>query len=169
MRNPRSLGAYGLVAVLTLFSGGFVRACATPAAITTTNDVMKVANSCTTLVNKARTSRGIKAVAVEGRVQMAAQKHSSYQAAKRTMSHRGDSSLTSGDAGARILLQKYRWTTWGENVAAGQTTCSQVVNAWMNSAGHRANILNPKFVHIGVAAAKGSNGVIYWTMDFGRL
>jgi uncharacterized protein YkwD len=167
MRIPRSLGAYGMAAVLTLFGGGFVRACSTTSAVTSTNDVMKVANSCTTLVNKERAARGIKAVAIDGRVQTAAQKHSTYQASKRTMTHRGATTATY-DGGARLKVEKYPWTTWGENVAAGQTTCAQVMSAWMGSAGHKANILNPKFVHIGVAAAKGSNGVIYWTMDLSR-
>lgn len=165
MRIPRTLGAYGMAAVITLLGGGFVRACASP--VTATNDVMKVANNCTTMVNQQRTSRGIKAVAIDARVQTAAQKHSTYQAKIRTMTHRGATAATT-DAGARILLEKYRWTTWGENVAAGQTDCKSVMSAWMNSAGHKANILNPAFVHIGVAAAKGSNGVIYWTMDLAK-
>jgi uncharacterized protein YkwD len=154
-----------MAAVMTMLGGGFVRACASP--VTSTNDVMKVANSCTTMVNQQRTSRGLKAVAIDGRVQTAAQKHSTYQASIVTMTHRGATAATY-DAGSRITLEKYKWTTWGENVAAGQVDCKSVMGAWMNSAGHKANILNPAFVHIGVAAAKGKNGAIYWTMDLAR-
>jgi uncharacterized protein YkwD len=50
-----------------------------------------------------------------------------------------------------------------ENIAQGQTTASQVVNAWMNSSGHRANILNKNFTHIGVGFVKDRN---YWTQMF---
>lgn len=169
MRFPRSFGAYGVTVVLGLFgASGFVRACATPAPapapapVTATNDVMKVANACATLVNKQRAAAGIKAVALEVRVQNAAQKHSNYQASIRTMTHK---SANGADAGVRIKAEGYGWRTWAENVAAGQTDCTQVMSAWMNSAGHKKNILNPAMVHLGVAAAKGSNGVVYWTMD----
>ena len=59
----------------------------------------------------------------------------------------------------------YVWRTWGENVAYGQADCAAVIAAWMASAGHRANILNPAFTDIGIAVAIGSNGYKYWTMD----
>ena len=58
----------------------------------------------------------------------------------------------------------YGWRTWAENAAAGQQTAAEVMNSWMNSAGHRANILNGAMVDIGLAAAVGSNGVTYWVM-----
>ena len=164
MRFPRSLGAYGMAAVLTIFGGGFVRACST-SATTPTNDVMKVAQTCTSLVNKERTSRGLKALAIDSRIQNAAQKHSNYQAKAGQMTHHEPAPRYS--AGDRMGAEGYRWSWWGENVAAGQISCSQVMSAWMASAGHRANILSKNFVHIGVAAAKGGNGVVYWTMDLG--
>ena len=59
------------------------------------------------------------------------------------------------------------WTTLAENVAAGQQTPEAVVAAWMNSAGHRANILNPSFRDIGVGVAKGGSYGIYWAQEFG--
>ena len=62
------------------------------------------------------------------------------------------------------LSYGYGWTTWAENAAAGQQTPADVMNSWMNSAGHRANILNGSMIDIGVAAAAGSNGVTYWVM-----
>ncbi|MEI2464188.1 CAP domain-containing protein [Bacillales bacterium AN1005] len=51
----------------------------------------------------------------------------------------------------------------GENIAKGQTTPEQVVKAWMNSEGHRANILSDKFTHIGVGYVANGN---YWTQQF---
>lgn len=56
----------------------------------------------------------------------------------------------------------------GENIAMGQPTPQAVMNSWMNSPGHRANILNPQFNEIGVGVAKTTSGVIYWTEQFIR-
>lgn len=59
-----------------------------------------------------------------------------------------------------------RFSAGGENIAYGQRTPQEVVNAWMNSPGHRANILSRSFTQIGVGAAKKSNGTLYWTQMF---
>lgn len=59
-----------------------------------------------------------------------------------------------------------RFTSGGENIAKGQQTPQQVMSAWMNSPGHRSNILSPNFSHIGVGLAKDKNGVCYWTQMF---
>lgn len=54
----------------------------------------------------------------------------------------------------------------GENIAWGQKTPEAVMNAWMNSEGHRANILNPNFKKIGVGYRTNSQGTTYWTQLF---
>ncbi len=54
----------------------------------------------------------------------------------------------------------------GENIAMGQTSPQAVMNAWMNSSGHRANILNANYTQIGVGLAKSKNGTYYWTQLF---
>ena len=54
----------------------------------------------------------------------------------------------------------------GENIAAGQTTAESVMKAWMNSPGHKKNILSPSFTHIGVGYAKGGSYGHYWTQQF---
>jgi len=54
----------------------------------------------------------------------------------------------------------------GENIAYGQTTAAEVMNGWMNSQGHRANILNASYTKIGVGYYEGSNGVKYWVQLF---
>ena len=54
----------------------------------------------------------------------------------------------------------------GENIAAGQTTAESVMQAWMNSPGHKKNILSPNFTHIGVGYAKGGSYGHYWTQQF---
>lgn len=58
------------------------------------------------------------------------------------------------------------YRTAGENIARGQLTAQSVVNGWMNSSGHRANIMNPSFNKIGVGHFKSSNGTNYWTQMF---
>jgi uncharacterized protein YkwD len=55
-----------------------------------------------------------------------------------------------------------------ENIAMGQPHSSDVVQDWMNSSGHRANILNPGHGRIGVAAYRTANGTIFWCQQFRR-
>jgi len=66
------------------------------------------------------------------------------------------------DVSQRADLYKYAWTAIGENVAQGQRSAKEVVEDWMTSKGHRANILNPDFSEIGVAR-EGN----YWVQVFG--
>lgn len=55
-----------------------------------------------------------------------------------------------------------------ENIAMGQQNSAQAMNSWMNSSGHRANILNASYTRIGVSAYRSPNGAIYWTQQFQR-
>ena len=57
------------------------------------------------------------------------------------------------------------WGAFGENIAYGQTSAQSVVQGWMNSPGHRRNILSPDFTSIGVGVYE-SNGILYWTQLF---
>lgn len=57
----------------------------------------------------------------------------------------------------------------GENIAEGFPDAQSVVNAWLNSPGHRANIENNSYVVTGVGVAQGSDGAIYWVQDFGQV
>lgn len=61
-----------------------------------------------------------------------------------------------------------KYTAAGENIAMGQRSPSEVMNGWMNSPGHRSNILNANFTQIGVGYAVNSNGTPYWTQMFIR-
>ena len=69
----------------------------------------------------------------------------------------------------RMRAAGYSGGAMGENIAAGQPTAAAVMDAWMHSEGHRANILNCGFhaIGIGVATVSGSPYRIYWTQDFG--
>ena len=55
-----------------------------------------------------------------------------------------------------------------ENIAMGQNSPQEVVNTWMNSSGHRANMLNSGYSRIGVAAYRSSSGTVFWCQQFSR-
>lgn len=65
-----------------------------------------------------------------------------------------------------LTEQGVNYRSAGENIAWGQKTPEQVMHAWMNSAGHRANILNAKFTALGVGCYRNAAGVYYWTQLF---
>lgn len=66
----------------------------------------------------------------------------------------------------RIKESGYRFTGAGENVAKGQATAEQVLDSWMKSAGHKANILNARFTRIGIGFAASKSGSPYYTQVF---
>ncbi|MER7456184.1 CAP domain-containing protein [Micromonospora sp. NPDC126480] len=113
------------------------------------------------LVNAERAKAGCGALSIDDKLMTAAQRHSQDQADHQNMSHTGSDGSDPGD---RINRVGYQWRTYGENVAWNQKTPAAVMDAWMNSSGHRANILNCAFTEIGVGIAS-SNGP-YWTQVF---
>ncbi len=128
------------------------------------------------LVNQERTSRGLKALTINPTLAFAAGFHSNQMVARAN-------AMPSNPAGAmqhtlygvnaptptsRLDYSGYdNWMAYGENIAYGYTTAAAVMQAWMNSSGHRANILNPNFTEIGVGVATSAAGYLYWTQEFG--
>jgi len=98
------------------------------------------------LVNIERQRRGLRPLAPSDRLMVDARSWSDVQASRSRMYH---------------SRMGYR-----ENVAMGQQTPSEVVRTWMNSSGHRKNILSPSVNEIGVGLAYSSNGRPYWTQVF---
>ncbi|MCZ7420415.1 CAP domain-containing protein [Verrucosispora sp. WMMA2121] len=125
------------------------------------DDVTAEAAEVVKLVNAERAKAGCGALSIDDKLMTAAQRHSQDQADHRNMSHTGSDGSDPGD---RIDRVDYAWRTYGENVAWNQRTPAAVMDAWMNSDGHRANILNCAFTEIGVGVAR-SNGP-YWTQVF---
>ncbi len=117
------------------------------------------------LVNARRIEHGLRPLHLGPAVNLTAQKHSRDQARMGLMTHTGSDG---SDCGERLSRQGYRWSAWGENVAMGYPTARSVVRAWMYSAGHRANILKPRFRHVGVGLARSADGTPYWTLDLAR-
>jgi uncharacterized protein YkwD len=115
------------------------------------------------LVNVERKAAGCGSLTGETRLHRAAQKHTDRQAAQDTMSHQLDGEAPMGD---RVTAEGYRWGGVAENVAAGYRTAADVMDGWMNSPGHKANILNCGYKNIGVGVAKSAKGTLYWTQNF---
>ncbi|MGC5341939.1 sigma-70 family RNA polymerase sigma factor [Streptomyces sp. DT24] len=117
----------------------------------------------TGLVNAERAKSGCGPVRGNALLDTAAQRHSADMVARNYFSH---TSPDGTDPGDRITAAGYRWSTYGENIAKGQRTPADVMSAWMNSPGHRANILNCSFKEIGVGVQDGGDGPV-WTQNFG--
>ena len=117
------------------------------------------------ITNQRRAENGRALLTMNVALNNAAQGHSNYQASINTMTHTGAGGT---NAGQRIAAAGYSWSAWSENVAYGYPDAASVMNAWMNSSGHRANILNGNFTEIGVGLAYASDGRPYWTMVLAR-
>ena len=116
-----------------------------------------------TLVNQERVANGCGPVQVNDELATAARLHSQDQATHDTMSHTGSDGSSPWDRAERAGYQQ----AIGENVAAGYRTPDAVMDGWMNSPGHRANILNCQAKALGVGVAAASDGTLYWTQLFG--
>ena len=115
------------------------------------------------LVNKERAKYGLSALKSNSSLANVATIKSQDMVNKNYFSH------TSPTYGSPFDMMKQfgiSYKTAGENIAMGQKTPSEVVTAWMNSEGHRKNILSSSFTQIGVGVAKNANGQLYWTQMF---
>ncbi|MEU2986528.1 CAP domain-containing protein [Micromonospora aurantiaca] len=114
-----------------------------------------------TIVNQERAKAGCKALTVNAKLNLAAQRHSQDQADHQKMDHTGSDGSQPWD---RVKAAGYSYRMVGENVAWNYQTPAAVMEGWMNSEGHRKNILNCSYTQIGVGVAR-SNGP-YWTQVF---
>ena len=117
------------------------------------------------LTNRQRAASGLPALSVDARLSAAAQVQSNDQAARDQMSHDGSDGSNAGD---RISWQGYSWSAWAENVAMGYPDAPSVMSGWMNSDGHRRNVLSANVSQIGVGLAYAADGTPYWTQVFAR-
>jgi uncharacterized protein YkwD len=128
-------------------------------------DQMRLAVLC--LVNEQRTERGLPKLTPSAKLDRSAQGW--------TDSMVDSDEFTHGDAFTdRISATGFDWTTVGENIATGYETPSSVVQAWMRSPGHCANILDPAYREVGTGVSarripRASTELGTWTQDFGRL
>ncbi|TDD01385.1 CAP domain-containing protein [Nonomuraea deserti] len=123
-----------------------------------------VENEVVKLTNAERAKGGCGPLEHDPKLRAAAVGHSSDMAEQNKMAHK-----LPGRPDLRQRIEAAGLTgfrAWGENVAWGQPSAASVVRAWMNSSGHRANIMNCRYNLIGVGAKKDGQGRIYWTQDF---
>jgi uncharacterized protein YkwD len=122
-------------------------------------------NEVVALTNTERTKKGCAPLTLDVKLRTAARNHSAEMASARNLTHTG---ANGSDPGERMKLAGYNPSGgWAENVAAGYPTPDAVMTGWMDSEGHRANILNCSLKSIGVGAARATNGQLYWTQDLG--
>lgn len=113
------------------------------------------------LTNKERQTAGLPALKPNKKLFIAARAHSANMAAKNELNH----TLDCKGPGERLADAKYAHRGWAENCAAGQRTPAEAVMSWMNSDGHKANILS-QHAEIGIGIAATADGMRYWTQVF---
>lgn len=149
--------AVAAVAAIALLQTSFVDAAsAAPNTSCTTAGIAQAQTQILDDVNYARAGQGLAPLARNYAMNGVATGWSQTQAARASMGHNPNyaAQIPGG------------WSSAGENVAYGYTP-STVTGAWLNSPGHRANILNSRFTHLGVGVACTASGVMYFTQVFG--
>ncbi|MFI0484090.1 CAP domain-containing protein [Actinomadura sp. 9N215] len=114
------------------------------------------------LTNSERAKAGCKPLHVDQRLVTAARRHSADMAANNYFDH----TSRNGDSPWKRMEDAGYPSPGAENIAKGYSTAAAVMKGWMDSPGHRANILNCDLRAIGVGKASGSGGPL-WTQDFG--
>lgn len=117
-------------------------------------------NEVVTLTNQERAKNGLAPLQIDEELSVVAREKSNDMSARNYFDHNSPTYGSPFD-----MMQSYgiSYRAAGENIAKGQQTPQEVVNAWMNSQGHRENILNSSFTHIGVGFVEQGN---HWTQMF---
>lgn len=126
-------------------------------------DVKAIENKVINLVNVERAKAGLQPLRANWQVSRVARYKSQDMINKGYFSH---TSPTYGSPFTMMESFGVKFSAAGENIAMGQPTPESVMNGWMNSPGHRSNILNPTYTELGVGLAKDSTGKCYWTQMF---
>lgn len=127
------------------------------------DDIKALEDEVIRLVNSERAKRGLHALKANWQVSRVARYKSQDMIDKNYFSH---TSPTYGSPFRMLESFGISFSAAGENIAMGLRTPSEVMKAWMESPGHRANILNPSYTEIGVGFAKSARGICYWTQMF---
>jgi uncharacterized protein YkwD len=119
-----------------------------------------------TLTNNERSKNGLKPLIWDDTLASLAEEHCEDMINRNFFAHDNPDGETPFDR-----MKKYGISYWsaGENIAAGQYSPEAVVESWMDSEGHKKNILNSDFTHLGVSVVKGGSYGIYWAQEFARF
>lgn len=129
----------------------------------TTTDEHAFIKEVVDLVNAERTKEGLAPLTIDVKVQAAAMVRA--KECEQKFSHTRPNGTSFATA---LKEQGVSYRSSGENIAWGQRSPEEVMKAWMNSSGHRANIMNPNFTTIGVGYYENANGTDYWCQLFTR-
>lgn len=129
------------------------------------NDIKAQENEVIRLVNVERSKKGLPALKQNWQLSRIARYKSQDMINKNYFSH---FSPTYGSPFQMIESFGIKFSSAGENIAMGQKTPTEVMSSWMNSPGHRSNILSTSYSEIGVGLAKDKYGRCYWTQMFIR-
>lgn len=121
------------------------------------------ANAVLKLVNAERTKQGLKQLTLSSKLTSVANTKAKDMAVNNYFSH---NSPTYGSPFQMMQDFGVTYKSAGENIAAGQRSAQEVMNSWMNSSGHRANILNANFTELGVGYYEGGSYGTYWVQEF---
>ena len=122
------------------------------------------ADAVLALVNAERRNAQLPPVVRDAAAERAAYDHGVDMDARRYFDHMSPPPNSTGP-GQRLAAAGATYSNWGENIAMGQPTPAAVMAAWMNSQGHRDNILNGAFTHLGTGVRYGT-GTVLWVQDF---
>ena len=122
------------------------------------------ADAVLSLVNVERARASLPPVVTDVQASRAAYDHAVDMDVRQYFDHNSPAPNSTGP-GQRLTTAGASFSSWGENIAMGQPTPAEVMSAWMNSPGHRANILTPGFTHLGVGVRYGT-GTVLWVQDF---
>ena len=129
----------------------------------TVSTVNSMEKQVASLTNSERKAKGLSVLTLDNQLSKLARLKAEDMAKKGYFSH---TSPTYGSAFDMMNKYGVSYRTAGENIAKGQKTAESVMNGWMNSSGHRANILSSAYTNIGVGYAKDSRGNTYWVQIF---
>lgn len=152
MTDKKAVFAWGCrwLAVLGLVCCGDVAVCREPMmisgpAVADGIGLSQVESAVIAKTNAARARSGLPPLAADGQLMNGARNQARWMARNRNLSH-----------GSGVA----------ENIGMGQTSASEAVSSWMQSSGHRANILGGGYTRIGVALAHSADGTAYWCQQF---
>jgi uncharacterized protein YkwD len=152
--NKRSIFSVILIAALTP-SGPLAHSAGKSPTGRTRDELLK-------LHNKERKEEGQKPLKLNADLNQAAQAYAEYLAKHDKFSHTAKGTMSS-----RVKDAGYKPHAVGENIAVGASSPSAVVKGWMQSEGHKRNILSKKYSEVGFGFAKDKKGRILWVADFG--
>ena len=152
-RPKHGLGSFGLLAMTLMTLGSTAPLAAREPSFIMSQGVLpgtgapapSAAAAVISQTNAQRSRHGLPPLAVDAQLMHSARNHAQWMASNRNLSH-----------GQGVA----------ENIAMGQASAGEAVRSWMNSSGHRANMLGSGYTRIGVAVAYSSNGTPYWCQQF---